>query len=53
MMGGALMTTINQHERLALLAERLAAVLCPQDCALLLAQLERCYRLLPFRRGAQ
>jgi hypothetical protein len=46
------MTTINQHERLALLAERLASVLCPHDCALLLAQLERSYRTQPFRRGA-
>jgi hypothetical protein len=43
------MTTIYQHERLALLAERLASVIRPEDCALLLAQLERAYRLWPFR----
>jgi hypothetical protein len=40
--------TAQQHERLSLLAERLA-VLRPEDCALLLAQLERAYRTLCFR----
>jgi hypothetical protein len=46
-----MMATRQQHERLALLAERLAAVLRAEDCAALLAMLERAYRRWPFRRG--
>jgi hypothetical protein len=46
-----MMANRQQHERLALLAERLAKVLRPEDACALLAMLECVYRLSPFRRG--
>jgi hypothetical protein len=42
----------QQLERLSLLAERLTAILCPQDACALLSVLERLYRTEPFRGRA-
>jgi hypothetical protein len=51
-MASAVLSIIQQNERLALLAERLGSVLRPQDACLLLSVLERLYRTEPFRGRA-